>query len=622
MISNERFLEIGYVDDLSTGDDEGEDSDSDGPKGIVGRPAACTSVETSDIDDHVYDGEEKSKEDITKEMDMDIDKGMESEEKNQMTENENQENKVLGDVPHPDTAKIDVRSTPTIPFFAILSRMGDRVPCNLEYCAYPSLRITRNLPFGSEWSPLPNSDPTTALTRKRKRAQSQSQGNRDGRRGLIHIPYATLLPPSSIAALSSRQLYGRQSPTLHKRRQSDLASHYFITGSNAANHREEYVKHLIQKLDRATQGLGGGYWNYGWDMIQYVVDRNERRSYLDTMVGRKRRLGILSRYEAFEIVPKSLLAGSNEEGDTGDDSANDRSDNIISGAASAKNTNLEGTGTVVIYDHAKPERPLVDRQKIVPLDKILSPSLEQFLPNRSKVRTCSSSRRSTSIELGVTRKAAPPMPPPRPPGCSPASDTWTWTEIASSFTDAQKTELERKALHSDTEVASEGEYHRILGTLKVLRDFHMWEQARMGDWDGPCVTEKDFEDKEDENCEWRRVVDNKEGDCGKRIKAAFRRAKRLRLGRDREIKNDRKERKRRIGTSKVIWATSTLSHKVVDDCVVSMEEERGEGEQYMEFDLGECEVVVMVPVVNETSANKVMRKKVLAFRSLEISLKI
>ena len=53
-----------------------------------------------------------------------------------------------------------------------------------------------------------------------------------------------------------------------------------------------------------------------------------------------------------------------------------------------------------------------------------------------------------------------------------------------------------------------------------------------------------------------------------------------------------------------------------------MEEERGEGEQYMEFDLGECEVVVMVPVVNETSANKVMRKKVLAFRSLEISLKI
>ena len=71
MISNERFLEIGYVDDLSTGDDEGEDSDSDGPKGIVGRPAACTSVETSDIDDHVYDGEEESKEDITKEMDID-----------------------------------------------------------------------------------------------------------------------------------------------------------------------------------------------------------------------------------------------------------------------------------------------------------------------------------------------------------------------------------------------------------------------------------------------------------------------------------------------------------------------------------------------------------------------
>ena len=53
-----------------------------------------------------------------------------------------------------------------------------------------------------------------------------------------------------------------------------------------------------------------------------------------------------------------------------------------------------------------------------------------------------------------------------------------------------------------------------------------------------------------------------------------------------------------------------------------MEEERGEGEQYIEFDLGECEVVVMVPVVNETSANKVMRNKVLAFRSLEISLKM
>ena len=73
VISNERFLEIGYVDDLSTGDDEGEDSDSDGPKGIVGRPAACTSVETSDIDDHVYDGEEDSKEDITKEMEMEMD---------------------------------------------------------------------------------------------------------------------------------------------------------------------------------------------------------------------------------------------------------------------------------------------------------------------------------------------------------------------------------------------------------------------------------------------------------------------------------------------------------------------------------------------------------------------
>jgi hypothetical protein len=113
------------------------------------------------------------------------------------------------------------------------------------------------------------------------------------------------------------------------------------------------------------------YWNYGWDMIQYVVDRNERRSYLDTMVGRKRRLGILSRYEAFEIVPKSLLAGSNEEGDTGDDSANDRSDNIISGTASTKSTNLEGTGTVVIYRNRRD--PSSTAKKMFPLTRFFPP---------------------------------------------------------------------------------------------------------------------------------------------------------------------------------------------------------------------------------------------------------
>ena len=70
--------------------------------------------------------------------------------------------------------------------------------------------------------------------------------------------------------------------------------------------REDFLKRQIRFLDRSAGARGGGYWGYGWDTVRCAAERNGRRCYLETIAGRKRRVGALLRYEALEIVPKSL----------------------------------------------------------------------------------------------------------------------------------------------------------------------------------------------------------------------------------------------------------------------------------------------------------------------------
>ena len=168
------------------------------------------------------------------------------------------------------------------------------------------------------------------------------------------------------------------------------------------------------------------------------------------------------------------------------------------------------------------------------------------------------------------------------------------------------------------------EQHQIQGALKMLGSFHLYEQISSGKWRGPMDALKD-----DDNM----LDDVKEGTPAyKRRKMAHRKAKKQRMGGAIDIRDTGKKHLSKL-RSKVVRTEFSLSPSKEDirkrrSMKLSTQQNQdnlntdaeGINKCYMELDLGECMISLVIPSAHPSETQKENKMNTFAFRSLEISL--
>jgi hypothetical protein len=171
------------------------------------------------------------------------------------------------------------------------------------------------------------------------------------------------------------------------------------------------------------------------------------------------------------------------------------------------------------------------------------------------------------------------------------SARWSIEDIRRDLSESVKNELVERMIHPNRDVNQRNEFesNQVIGALKLLGSIHLWEQVRTNNWRGQLDSMSDEETSFEIGSEAHKIR-----------KRAHRRARRQRLVPNIEIKGDEKGDLSKL-SSKVVWTENA---------------EKGHHPKVSaELDLGECMMTVVV-----TSRNGQAKRKLVAFRSLEVSL--
>lgn len=605
VLGNNRFLEPDFIDDFSF------DTDADIIKG--GTFEGCTltdhGVQSLNIQNDKNDNGDIIVDSVDGESIIDI---SDNTIENKRMQNENK----------------DIKTDPSEPFFATLSKLGYHDPCNLEHEHTKS-----HLPKATEWAPLPGTiDPFPG---KQLKTSNDNENTNHNSPNFVHIPKSTILPTSQIQALPPNQLYGYPAPTLlkpnilSKMHTSNINSNFssFAASSiEAVEKKQEFLQGQIQTLNRLSPLC---YWNYGWDLIQLATERNRNRLHLETKekaatheikILPKKGI-VLFEHNHYQQQQQSLAQPQQQEADNeknGDDddnnfSVHERGINVNEVSYTNHKKHKNNIEVISHDDKSGKNDPIAvsqffsDRTNRIMEQRLRRKKREVRMNKYSK-----NSLLSTKNTMNGTGKIDGHYERGRKASNHHASMELPFEEILDSLSESEKKVLEKTMIHpeSEEEQKLESGYHQVRGALKTLGSIHLWEQVRGMNWDGP----------QDVLPASSTCSGSEEEDEGmlKRRKKAFQKAKRQRLGNSLEM-NAKQELSSPF--SKIKWAYAPSSKQVGGPVEQEQVSRNNNIEQWMEMDLGECMITVITPSTG-TNFSIEHSKKMLAFRSLEISLKM
>lgn len=460
----------------------------------------------------------------------------------------------------------------------ILSKVGDQAFFNVskeQRKTSPSLQFISSSK-SSEWKPLPS------RTSVEQHCEKKS----------IHIPIATVQPPSQIEQLHSERIYGTPVPTmtlvplLADSATTDTDSISKQEQNNYAisleERREMWLKTQISKIDQIATQLAippnnnqfhlndnGFNWYYGWEGIQKAVEELPKR--LKSQLSQIEYPTKENRSKMYEVVPRCIVEGGHRENK---DDICKESEKIDDEPTTLSKESMISTTQdvkkrkefeVLIANCRSLNGVLVDRHR----HKEAKKRRIQRELEKSHAEELFHNKRQLQMENDATKGREP----------SPVGDeTYVFDEIKSEIMEGNGRmsahKLEKDMIHPtrDEGPSSDEENLSIVqGALKIIGAIHTCEQYPM--------------DSKDEV----QVLD----------------AKKI-------VQRRRHYQKERLGFNfgrTTFLPESSLNTKSKQKTKVSRS--IGEdGKEYMDLDLGEC----MVEWINNGE------KKLLAFRSIEICL--
>ena len=457
----------------------------------------------------------------------------------------------------------------SIPYTSLL-KIGQIDPCNLNQ------KETVASGTASAWKPLPAALPSSSLS-------------------LVHIPNPTILSQDQLQSNSNA---------------SNSNDSYLLYGQPGMSMPKPMnVREQIDSIDEMAYDDDDNHhhtmWPHGWDIIQEQAEKNRERMNPQKLSGKGGLNDHDGEKEVMEVIPRSLL---DNELVTGGD-ANGDGDANGTGRGGGRDSNVnDNDGPVFVEAGADGDVQRVSATRAFQKTS----TLRKMIPRRRRddndadaddrnggggeeENTANNTARETE-QIAIVGKQP-----------SAYSDVqWTSQEIKDDLGESARESLEKTMLHNDEE--TEKEYHSCQGALKMVGNIHLWEQIRAKQWKGimddiPAGDESEAHDIVD-----KRVL--------KMRKSVHRKAKRQRLYPNFEPGTKASGHVSKL-TSKIVRAGEGQEGVLTS----SIGDADGFGKQCIELDLGECTVALLVPAKGDDSSNDIPReRKVLAFRSLEISL--
>eukprot|EP00979_Chaetoceros_neogracilis_P000751 scaffold164_cov266-Chaetoceros_neogracile.AAC.38 len=449
--------------------------------------------------------------------------------------------------------------------YATLLKIGQLDHCNL-FASDDCQQGT-----SEDWHPLPTLPSTTTTS------------------SLVHIPNPTIMPQEQIQKIDKEQLFGR--PALKMPPKLDCKEQISIIDDLA-----------YETGDVGNRELGHTLWPFGWDMIQKQVERNH-----DRLHPTKAKYGLTTNEEGEEqlreVIPRSLL----QDRSTGE--INGLEDDIdVNGNATRDNLNDSASvddeplfvttgdsGNVERVSISKGFRSTWTSKKFT---RRKDSDGEDARDTNVRDTTGDNNAQKSSTESNPTmnqRRVIAKKP-------SAFGDfQWTSQAIRNSLGQDLREKLERTMIHGNDD--SQRELHTCQGALKAIGNVHLFEQIISKKWEG--VIDDIPHGEEDEGS----------GQVGKEQmkvrKVAHRLAKRQRLYPNYELgtKGYRDQLKSKVMRG---WegkeGCRAPRNRDDNECI---------GNNSLELDLGEC---IFTIVTSSKDVDAAPIKKVLAFRSLEVSL--
>jgi hypothetical protein len=479
------------------------------------------------------------------------------------------------------TRKSSSRIQKSIPH-ATLLHIGQLDSCNLN-------TTNELLQQGTavEWKPLPALPNSTT--------------------SLVHIPNPIILPPEHIQEIHHDQLYGR--PALKMPPRMD-------------------VREQISMIDQLATDRGheGGrkqtMWLCDWSVIQRQAEKNKERLHPTKVKKEEEEEDDME--DILEVIPKCLLENNqlihHENEDEREEEEVAEKSREETGISSVTTDTITPVGTDSLQvNNTSAEEKIEEVTSGMNNDGLLM--IVETRDGERAVRRISShdifsktwagrkrkrkrqevARNGTALPVGANDSA------PSGNSCiarEPSSCghiEWTIQEVKQKIGQGEMDLLDNVMIHRDDE--STVLSHTCQGYLKTVGNIHLFEQCRVGQWIGY------MDDIPVDNDEHPDV--NVDKNILKKRKTAHRKAKRQRLYPNYEVGTKGYQESKL--QSKILRVNEGKEGMRPRQYIDVDEQEN----QCMELDLGECILSVIVPSGNE---NDVPAKRMMAFRSLEVSL--
>jgi len=407
-----------------------------------------------------------------------------------------------------------------------------------------------------EWHPLPTLPSTSS--------------------SLVHIPNATIMPQDKIQKIDESQLFGR--PALKIPPRLDCKEQISI------------IDDLAYEIgDVRNQELGHTMWPFGWDMIQKQVERNH-----DRLHPAKIKKGVTANGEGEEelreVIPRSLLRDESTGEIDGLEDGNTTSHNNTNDSVSVDDEPLfvrTGDSGTVRVAVSKAFRSTWVSTKI-------TGSRDEEGTRNAVVENNVQERATGNIPAVEQRRVIIKKP-------SAFGDfQWSSQAIRNNLGQDLREKLEKTMVHGNDD--SQKELHTCQGALKAIGNVHLFEQIMSKKWEGVIDDIPHGGEEEDVKVGKEQM---------KARKVAHRLAKRQRLYPNYELgtKGYRDQLKSKVMRG---WegkeGCRPPRNRDDHECI---------GNNSLELDLGEC---ICTIVTTSEDANATPLKKILAFRSLEVSL--